>query len=330
MASPAFCEPGMKLLPATLAVCLVSVLAVSPAAATPCSSGAPDAWFVGVVYDSAEREDFKLDVFNFERFADEIATTHCMPSSNVAILAFDGSWSYAGTTYTSYPAATEAAFRAKVLDFGQDAEAAGGRLFVFLSSHGIQYATKSCPGGIRTGGSLSALRSGGGHDGNLYDCELGQTLNALAPSVQMVVAVDCSFCGGFSDSFTAASGTTPDHPSVVPSGVVAANRIVITGCSETTECFGSDGGGVLYKYMIQVLDKAVTACDGWTAPGFPGIQGHATPVQSGPKDNVCDTSELYFAAVNEAYRDLDPIAIQEQFRIKYGFATLAQDIPFSL
>lgn len=186
----------------------------------------------------------------------------------------------------------------------------------------------------RLAGSYSGLLGGGGENGNLHDCELGNELNAnFDPSTRMFVFVDCSFCGGFSDSLTAVSGTIPDGSVPVSSGIPAQNRIVMTGCAITTECFGSSpssNGGVSYYHLRRVLSGADgLTCDGWTVPGFPTYQGVDAPVQDplfNEPDGRCTASEWFFGAVFSAYDTLDEIGIQQQFRIKYGFDSLADDI----
>lgn len=206
-------------------------------------------------------------------------------------------------------------------DFGQAAStASNATFFFFLSSHGLMQSGYPCPGGIRALGSFSALK-----DGAFFDCELGAALNAhVASHVQTLVAVDCSFCGGFSDSVTALSGTAPDGSVPVPSGVLAPNRIVVTGCAITTECFGGPDGGRLYGHLTDTL--GVPSCDGWTAPGFPTVQGIDLPIRVSPKDGRCSASEWFFAGVHSAYAALDVISIQQQFRMKYGPSSLGEDI----
>jgi hypothetical protein len=106
----------------------------------------------------------------------------------------------------------------------------------------------------------------------------------------------------------------------------------MTGCAMTTECFGSSpasNGGVSYYHLRRVLSAGVAACDGWTVPGFPTAYGLDVPVQGAPlkpPDGKCTATEWFFGAVNSAYQTLDEIAIQQQFRIKYGLPSLADDL----
>lgn len=314
-----------------LLLALVSGLMPVAASAEACDS---NVWFLGVISDSeqtngAPRDDFAKDVDNFELFKSYLQQTHCLDESHTKILAFKNNYERNGVTYDR---ATEAAVKSQIASFGAAASAtANPKFFFFLSSHGIVYPRVTCPnGGRRVGGSLSGLQAGGGQDGDLNDCELGDALNKAFPSsTEMVVMVDCSVCGGFSDSLTAASGTVPDLSLPTPSGIVGPNRIVITGCAVTTECFGGNQGAIMYGHMKRVLQAGISACDGFTVPGFPMIQGVDLPEQSGPTDGRCTVSELFFAAVDSAYDRRDALGIQQQFRIKYGFDSVEQDVPFA-
>ncbi len=279
-------------------------------------------WFLGIVYDEERRSDFVDDVDHFRRFLDTLRATHCIPSNQARILDFaDGS---------------EANLKAELRRMASEAnQHADSQFFFFLSSHGLVSSglVSECDP-ERALGSFAALK-----DGSLQDCELGDELARFAPTTRMFVAVDCSFCGGFSDSLTAASGTVPDNGvrgTPTSSGVPAPNRVVVTGCAMTTECFGSRDGGNLYRHMNNVRQAGVAACDGWTAPGFPAVQGADVPVR-GATDGRCTTSEWFFAAVNRAYTDTGQVtnlghlqdyalSIQQQFRIKYGFNSLADDL----
>ena len=296
----------------------------SAASASPCEG--PPAAFVGVVYDSAMREDFILDVGNFRHFANALQGAYCFAEDSIRISAFDGSFVRDGY---AYPAGTETRFKADLADIG--AMAFGDpamTVFVFLSSHGLVYGSPTgtrCDGSAPAVGSFAALRPTPEDDGRLYDCELGQVLNAALPDqTRTFVAVDCSFCGGFSDSITAVSGTARDDALTATSGIPGPNRVVITGCAITTECFGGDDGGVLYGHMRAAMDMA--GCEGYTAPGFPDVQGINVPLRIGWADGACTASEWFFGAVASAYESRGVIDIQEQFRIKYGFADLASDI----
>ncbi len=284
-------------------------------------------WFLGIVYDEERRDDFVQDVDHFRRFLDTLRTTHCIPSNQARILDFSNG--------------SEANLKAELRRMASEAnQHADSQFFFFLSSHGLVYVPglSACEP-TRAMGSFAALKEGGDEDGFLDDCELGEELAMFAPSTRMFVAVDCSFCGGFSDSLTAASGTVPDNGvrgTPTSSGVPASNRVVVTGCAMTTECFGSRDGGNLYRHMNNVRQGGVAACDGWTAPGFPAVQGADVPVR-GATDGRCTTSEWFFAAVNRAYTDTGQVtnlghlqdyalSIQQQFRIKYGFGSLADDL----
>jgi len=290
-------------------------------------------WFLGVADDSAERDDFKQDAVTFGIFLEELRKVYCIPDAQAEILAFDGSFTLDGTTYT-HTEASEENLMDRLASFGTEASKHSDSIFFYFhSSHGLAYSWPVACSPLRTYGSYAALHSdGGGADGFLDDCELGNALNTdFDPDVRMVVAVDCSFCGGFSDSLTAASGTVPDGP-VASSGVPGPNRVVMTGCAMTTECFGGGvhGGGVFYDNLRQVIDEGSSYCDGWTAPGFPTVQGFDVPVKNtvvhAPLGS-CTASEWFFAAVMQAYTSpVDPIAIQQQFRIKYGLPDLASDI----
>jgi len=303
-----------------------------------CTGTADHVYFLGIVYDPELRDDFQEDIRNFEAFLGALRDTYCIPSSQATILAMDNNFTDAQTG-KSYRAGTEANLKAELRRMGADAsQHPDSQFFFFLSSHGLMW-TGALTGGAcpptRVAGSFSGLGGGGGQDGDFYDCELGTELNNnFSSETRMFVAVDCSFCGGFSDSLTAASGTVPDGSVPSPSGILGPNRIVVTGCAITTECFGSPagGGGVTYRHMKRVLD-GLTPCDGWTAPGFPIVQGFDVPVNGAPfnpPDGVCTVSEWFFAAVWSAYNSSNindrAIGIQQQFRIKYGFATLAEDL----
>jgi hypothetical protein len=59
------------------------------------------------------------------------------------------------------------------------------------------------------------------------------------------------------------------------------------------------------------------------------VQGFDIPVQDpllNEPDGRCTASEWFFGAVWSAYDTLDEIGIQQQFRIKYGFDSLDDDI----
>jgi serine protease AprX len=292
-------------------------------------------YFFGIVYDAEQRADFAADVNNFEYFLSTLRKNYCIPDNQATILAFENSWANP-TTGKVYAEASEAAMYAELARLGGLAnQHADSQFFFFLSSHGNVWSgalpNSGCPP-ERLAGSFSALKAGGGQSGDLDDCELGNVLNSsFAPNTRMFVAVDCSFCGGFSDSLTAVSGTIPDDSIPVGAGVVGPNRIVMTGCAMTTECFGSDvaeDGAVSYHHMREVLEGTVS-CDGWTVPGFPDIEGFDVPVQGPPfrdLDGRCTASEWFFGAVWSAYTSGDVIGIQQQFRIKYRLPTLADDL----
>jgi hypothetical protein len=312
----------------------------APTPTTPIGCTPDNVYFMGVVNDGNEpgepREDFQADVRNFEYYLSTLKQTYCIPDSQISMLAFTDGWKdAAGNPLSPYPEASEANVKAEIARLGAAANQHSDSLFFFfLSSHGIVYTTgiSECPVD-RLAGSLSGLKSGNGETGDFYDCELGTALNtSFAPSTRMFVFVDCSVCGGFSDSLTAASGTIPDNSVPTSAGVVGTNRIVMTGCAMTTECFGStpaENGGVSYYHLRNVMEAGVAACDGWTVPGFPTFYGLDVPVQGAPlnpPDGRCTGSEWFFGAVFDAYAELDEIAIQQQFRIKYGFDSLADDI----
>lgn len=329
----------MRRLAFPLAALLVAASA-APLAANASSScaGKEDAWVLGVVYDSAERADFKQDFENFEYFLGELDDVYCIPAAQSEILAFDGAWSHGGTNYSGYTPATEANVKSYLQDFGADASADDdATFFLFLSSHGLMYTQPltTCPA-ARVYGSFSALASGGGEDGDFHDCELGSLLGSeFDADIPQFIAVDCSFCGGFSDSLTAASGTVPDGAVRQSAGVVGNNRIVVTGCAITTECFGggANGGAVLYDAMAAVLAAGASYCDGWTVPGFPLVQGADAPVKTTAvraQDGACTASEWFFASVWTSWTtgSLQSMAlgIQEQQRIKYRMPSLGDDI----
>ena len=301
-------------------------------------------YFLGVVNDGNEpgapREDFQADMRNFEFFLSTLRDTYCIPDSQASILAFTDGWTDAqGNPQSPYDEASESNVKAELARLGAAAsQHADSQLFFFLSTHGIVYTAAGWTGGEsecpvdRVIGSLSGLKGGDGETGDFFDCELGAALNGnFASTTRMFVAVDCSVCGGFSDSLTAASGTVPDGGVPTSAGVVAANRIVVTGCAMTTECFGSDqaeNGGVSYHHMREVLEGTVP-CDGWTAPGFPDVEGFDVPVNGEPfraLDGRCTASELFFGAVWSAYTSGDAYGIQQQFRIKYRMPSLADDL----
>jgi hypothetical protein len=309
------------------ALLLAPALPAPPAAAVSCPSPS-HVWFLGVVYDPEQREDFKKDVDNIEFYLATLRTTYCIPDSQAKVFAFESNFQRNGKVYAD---GSEANAKATLAQFGAQAnQFADSIVFFFLSSHGFVYVGSfNCPS--RVLGSFAQLKGGAGQDGTLDDCELGQALNTnFAASTRMVVLVDCSLCGGFSDSLTAVSGTVPDNNLPQSSGVPRANRIVMTGCSMTTECFGGDCGGVSFCHLRRVLElQGLEGCDGWTAPGFPTLQGLDAPVRQGlldPRDQRCTMSEWFFAAVWDTYGSLDVTGVQQQFRIKYGFASLGQDV----
>lgn len=316
---------------ATLTTLLtLSVLAVqpAPAAAVTCPPSNGNVWFLGVVYDAEQRDDFILDIDNFEFYLAKLRTIYCIPDTQAKILAMENNFVRNGKTYTE---GSEANVKSQIAAMGAAANAHPDSIFFFfLSSHGT-FTTLGCPGvGSHTPGSLSALKGGGGQNGNLVDCELGIALNtAFQPHVRMVVAIDCSFCGGFSDSLTAVSGTVPDDQLPRSAGVVGPNRIVISGCAITTECFGSAFGGVSYRHLKRTIDLGMIYCDGFTAPGFPAVQGIDAPIKTtllNVPNGQCTASEWFFGAVQSTVSTFDAIGIQQQFRIKYGFTSLAEDI----
>jgi hypothetical protein len=313
---------------------------------TPTPDPAADhVYFLGVVNDGNEpgepREDFQADMRNFEFFLATLRQTYDIPDSQATILAFTDGWRDPVTDQplSPYDEASEANVKDELARLGALASQHSDSIFFyFLSSHGIMYTSAGWTGGPsecpieRADGSLSGLKGGDGESGDFFDCELGTALNAhFAPTTNMFVFNDCSFCGGFSDSLTAASGTIPDGSVPESSGIPAANRIVMTGCAITTECFGSspaENGGVSYHHLREVLEGTVE-CDGWTAPGFPGVSGFDVPVQDpllNAPDGRCTASEWFFGAVWSAYSSGDVIGIQQQFRIKYGFASLDDDL----
>lgn len=306
----------------TLALALLA--AAPPAAPAQECSGTSNVWFLGSVYDPEVREDFQRDVDNFELYKRTLQDTYCFPDEQAKIFAFFDDYTRNGVTY-------EPATKSNVLDqlalFGAAASAQPDAIFFqFHASHGLFYAANAanCPG--RFGGSFAQLG-----EGSLFDCQLGAALNDhFADHVRMFVFVDCSFCGGFSDSLTAASGTVPDGQNTVSSGIPGPNRIVGTGCAITTECFGDpSAGGVSYKHLTRALTNSPTFCDGFTAPGFPLVQGINTPVPNSalnPADGRCTASEWFHAAVWSAYTSLDIIGIQQQYRLKYGFDSLEDDL----
>lgn len=324
--------PRTAAIGAAILMVTLTLVPLVPTAEAGCTD--PPGYFIGIVYDSNQhppRDDFQRDLKNIERMRSTLQSSYCMPSDQVRVFAFRGDWELNGK---SYPAATESNLVTAIQDFG--AQASGqddAHLFVMLSSHGLTFPARLCPdGNFRGPLSFSAL-----HGSNLYDCELGYALNQnVASDVRTYVGVSCSFCGGFSDSLTAVSGTVPDNAVPSSSGIPAPNRVVITGCAITTECFGGSQGSVLYGWMDYVRDRvvqaSVTYCDGFTGAGFPDVQGFSVPVPpvagspANTPDGRCTISELLFSAMWYAYRGADAIAIEQQFRIKYGFDTLQDDI----
>jgi hypothetical protein len=307
-------------IPALVVAC--SVLApAAPGRADPCLADAHGASFVGAVYDAQRRQDFQLDVDHFEAFLQTLRATYCIPAERAGILAFDDGYTRNDIVY---PSASESAVVARLGELAH-AHPPGEILFFMLSSHGNFYAdAQSC--GAPAVGSFAALGEDADSDGDLHDCELGGALAEFAEGTPMVIVIDCSFCGGFSDSLTAASGTVPDDVATHESGVPAEGRIVITGCAVTTECFGSATGGVLFTHMRSSIDEGTSACDGYTAPLFPLVQGINLPQRSLERDGMCTVSEWFFASIQSAYARRDPLDIQQQFRIKYGMSSIGDDI----
>lgn len=313
----------------TLCVLLASGLAVSgPAGADSCPNNG-HVWFLGIVYDSAQRDDFQKDVDNFEYYLETLRDSYCIADSNAKILAFENGYTRNGNVYEE---GSKGNLHSYLQDFGAQASQYSDSLFFFfLSSHGNASPVNACPnGGTRAPGSFSALKASPGMGGSLRDCELGDWLdNYFDFGVRMFVAVDCSFCGGFSDSLTAVSGTLPDNSFPRGSHVPGDNRIVVTGCAITTECFGGSNGGVSYGHFSRALDRGLVFCDGFTTLGFPTVQGVNAPTKLGntnPPDGRCTASEWFFAAVQDVQNSFDVIGIQQQFRIKYGFSSLSDDI----
>lgn len=313
---------GLLLLPALAFVAADPDPPDAPDASDTACGDAPPAWFLGVAHDDALRDDFQEDVDHFEYFLERLRQNHCIPDDQAQILAFWDDYTRNGKTYD---AATEQNAKDTLAAFGaaasQEPEAT---LFYFHSSHGMAYgavAPPGCDGAIRPVGSYANLRNG-----NMYDCELGRALNdGFADHVRMAIFVDCSFCGGFSDSLTAASGTLDDD-GVLPSGVVAPDRIVFTGCAITTECFGGSDGAVSYGHMRWILEGSISDMDGWTVPGFPLVYGVNAPAPIGTTDGRATVSEWVFRSVWDTYNDLDAIGIQQQYRLKYGMDSLQEDI----
>lgn len=319
----------------------------------PCT-GTPDhVWFLGIVYDEPipgtnrpKSDSFKIDVRNFESFLSTLRKSYCIPKRQATILAMEKDDQ--GNDYrdpfldTTYAEGSEANLKAELLRMGEESsQYQDSQFFFFLSSHGNIFNgalhLSACPP-TRLAGSFSALKESRtdddeSEDGLLYDCELGDELSpppvgSFSEGTRMFLAIDCSFCGGFSDSLTAVSGTVPDGSVPTPSEVPGPNRVVITGCAITTECFSTFRGGTPYSHMMRVLDGEIV-CDGWTAPGFPKVQGFDLPVNGAPfnqPDGRCTASEWFFAAVESAYSRRDKVAIQQQFRIKYGFDSLSDDL----
>lgn len=307
-------------------VAVPALLGLGPAGAAPACSGPPAA-FVSVVYDSAARYDFQNDVEHFQAFAWQLRDTYCLPPERTTFLAFDGNFSVGGNPHGP---GSEAAVKAAIADVGRAVVAQPDMtVFFMLSSHGNVTTSRpeSCHQGRASAGSFAALRGGDGEDGRLYDCELGRALHESIPGgTDTVVIVDCSFCGGFSDSLTAGSGSIPDDAATLPSGVPAPGRIVITGCAMTTECFGSQQGGVLYRYLREVSEGGPVMCDGLSAPGFPALQGANAPLPMNAPDGRCTMSEWFFGAVRSVIDHRDAVGVQEQFRIKYGLESLERDL----
>jgi len=297
------------------------LLPASPGRADACLAGGRDAFFVGAVYDAQRREDFQLDVDHFEAFLQTLRATHCIPDERATIFAFDDGYVRNDIVY---PDASEGAVVGRLEGFAAVHEP-GDILFFMLSSHGRFYADVQ-PCGAAAVGSFAALGADPGTDGELHDCELGAALAAFPEGTPMVIVIDCSFCGGFSDSITAISGTVPDDIATHASGVPADGRIVITGCAVTTECFGSATGGVLFSHMRDSIETGPSACDGYTAPLFPVVQGFNLPQRTLEPDGMCTASEWFFATIQSAYARRDPFDIQQQFRIKYGMSSIEEDI----
>lgn len=330
---------------AGILVVLLALLGLPFLTATPpaqaadgCTLGKPKAFFLAVSYDSEQREDFVLDVGNYEALLTTLKTTYCIGSTASKILAMENSWTdpHSGKTYAE---GSEANVKAEIARLGGAANATpGSTFFFFLSSHGMAYSgliMDDCP--VGRVGSESALKSTrGGDNGYFSDCELGNALNTHVKQVPSFIAVDCSFCGGFSDSITHASGTVSDGSLTGASGILAPSRIVVTGCAITTECFGSSGGANPYRQFRWAVANGATNCDGWTAPGFPTVQGVNLPQRSLALDGKCGVSEVFWAAVNRTHSPFGghvdvgeyALAVQQQYRIKYGPATPAGDIPF--
>ncbi|HWH24543.1 MAG TPA: S8 family serine peptidase, partial [Candidatus Limnocylindria bacterium] len=165
-----------------------------PVACTP--ETADPVYFLGIVYDSALREDFRADVRNFEFFLDTLRGTYCIPDDQATILAMFNNYtdSVSGKTYE---AGSEANLKKEMRRLaGLANERPDATFFFFLSSHGIMYTNAGWTGGSsecpidRAAGSLAGLRAGDGESGAFFDCELGEELGRFTPDTRMFVAVD--------------------------------------------------------------------------------------------------------------------------------------------
>lgn len=301
-----------------LALLLASVPASPGSADAPACPDGPPAFFLGAVHDSEAsppRQDFVEDLGHLETLVARLGEAYCLPADRTALLAFEGAH--------GHPAATEAAVRAAIEAFGSAATGLeGATFFLVVSGHGLARASPVCPQGARPLASFVRLV-----EGDLVDCELGAWLGANLPvGVRVVAIVDCSLCGGFSDSLTPVSGTVPDMALAAPSGMVAPGRIVITGCALSTECWGGPDGSLLLSHLMTVLARGVPYADGMNAPGFPQVEGLDLPTRTGPNDGRMTVSEWFFASVWHATTVADGQAVSQQPRMKYGFGSLADDV----
>lgn len=294
---------------------LLAPFALPAAPATGACPGAAQASFVGLVHDDARATSFRADVGNLEEMRDLLLAPYAC--ADAEILAFDADDAARGTL-----AATEENLLAALARHGAAAASTQGSvLFLVISTHGLPYVgDPPCAAAAPRVGSVATLAGGD----RLHDCELADILATTLPAHgRAVIVVDCSLCGGFADAATVLDGRR-----VAQSGVAGPGRIVITGCTMTTECLGQPDGSILFRHLLRAL-RAPHAADGTTSLGFPEVEDPVLPVRSPllrPQNGELEASEWFHAAAASALARGDLLGVQQQFRMRHGAGPAEPDL----